>query len=136
MSNNRWEFITLPKVVDVRGNLSFVEANRQVPFTIQRIYFLYDVPEGASRAAHAHHRLKQLFIAISGSFDLALDDGFTTSVITLNRASKGLLVKELVWRDISNFSSNAVCLVLASDFYDESDYIRNYSQFQSLVSKE
>jgi hypothetical protein len=128
-----WEYVKLPKIVDARGNLSFIESCRHVPFAVRRVYFLYDVPEGASRAAHAHYKLNQLFIAISGSFDLLLDDGFSKSSITLNRASTGLLVRRLVWRDIINFSSNAVCLVLASEYYDEADYIRSYEDFQSAI---
>jgi hypothetical protein len=129
-----WEIIDLPKIVDARGNLSFIESNRHVPFAIQRIYFLYDVPEGASRAAHAHRNLTQLFIAISGSFNIILDDGCSKTEFSLNRASKGLLVRKLVWRDITNFSSNAVCLVLASEAYDEADYIRKYDEFLLLVA--
>lgn len=123
----------LPVVTDPRGNLTFVESMRHVPFEIRRVYYLYDVPGGEMRAGHAHRALQQLVIAASGSFDVLLDDGTTRRTVTLNRASRGLLMANSVWREISNFSSGAVCLVLASMEYDEADYIRDYDDFLASV---
>jgi len=121
--------IDLPKIQDHRGNLTFIESGRHVPFEIKRTYYLYDVPGGASRAAHGHRHLHQLMIAMSGSFNVTLDDGFDKRVFQLNRCYYGLYVPPMMWRDLDNFSSGAVCMVLASDFYDEGDYFRNYSDF-------
>ncbi|RYC30019.1 WxcM-like domain-containing protein [Lichenibacterium minor] len=127
----KWRTIELPQIHDVRGNLTFVEGNRHVPFDIQRVYYLYDVPGGAERAGHAHKRLQQVIIAMSGSFDLHLDDGTRQETITLRRAHIGVLLGSMVWRVIDNFSSGAVCLCLASLPYEESDYYRSYSDFHS-----
>lgn len=121
--------IQFPKIVDNRGNLSFIEGHVHVPFEIRRVYYLYDVPAGSWRAGHAHHALQQVIIAASGSFDLHLDDGFEKHVVTLNRPDQGLMMSALMWREIHNFSSGAFCLVLASECYDESDYIRDYDTF-------
>jgi dTDP-4-dehydrorhamnose 3,5-epimerase-like enzyme len=125
--------VDLPVISDRRGNLTFVESSRQVPFDIRRVYYLYDVPGGEMRAGHAHRALQQLVIALSGSFDVLLDDGSTRRTVTLNRAHKGLLMSNSVWREISNFSSGSVCMVLASMEYDESDYIRDYDDFLASV---
>jgi len=122
-------FIDLPVISDPRGNLSFAEANRHVPFGIERVYFLYDVPSGSVRAGHAHLALQQLLIAVSGSFDVRLHDGQREERVTLNRPSRGLLIGPMLWREIDNFSSGAVCLVLASMPYDEGDYIRDFDGF-------
>jgi dTDP-4-dehydrorhamnose 3,5-epimerase-like enzyme len=121
--------IDLPVVSDRRGNLTFVETQSEVPFDIRRVYYLYDVPGGEQRAGHAHLALQQLVIAVAGSFDVLLDDGHKRSTVSLNRAHKGLFMSNAVWREISNFSSGAVCLVLASMEYDEDDYIRDYDDF-------
>src|SRR5438309_4235092 len=121
--------IELPKIADPRGNLTFVEGGRHVPFDIQRIYYLYDVPGGAERGGHAHCALEQVFIALAGSFDVALDDGSQTRRFHLNRSYHGLYVPQMIWRDLDNFSSGAVCLVLASALYDEADYLRDYPSF-------
>jgi dTDP-4-dehydrorhamnose 3,5-epimerase-like enzyme len=129
-SLSKWSLVDLPKIVDNRGNLTFIEENRHFPFDIMRVYYLYDVPGGAVRAGHAHRNLRQMLVAVSGSFDILLDDGATREVIALNRAHKGLLVMPGVWREIYNFSSGAVCLALASDHYDESDYFRDYESFK------
>ena len=121
--------IEFPRINDHRGNLTFIESGRHIPFEIKRTYYLYDVPGGASRAAHGHKALHQLMIAMSGSFDVTLDDGFEKKVFQLNRSYYGLYIPPMMWRDLDNFSSGAVCMVLASDFYDENDYFRDYNAF-------
>ncbi len=121
--------IYLPRINDVRGNLSFIEGGRHIPFEIRRMYYLYDVPEGAERGGHAHKALHQLIIAISGSFDIHLDDGCSKKTIHLNRSHEGLYVCPMIWRVINNFSSGSACIVLASDYYDEKDYYRGYDSF-------
>lgn len=121
--------IDLPRITDPRGNLTFVEADRHIPFAIRRVYYLYDVPGGAERGAHGHRELQQLIIAMSGSFDIQLDDGFGKKTFHMNRSYYGLYVSPMIWREIDNFSSGAVCMVLASEYYDEQDYYRNYEQF-------
>jgi len=125
--------ITLPKISDPRGNLTFVEENKHVPFDIKRVYYLYDVPGGEGRGGHAHHELEQLIIAASGSFDIILDDGKVRHRFHLNRSYFGLYVPKMIWREMDNFSSASVCLVLASELYNESDYIRDYDEFVKQV---
>jgi len=129
MSIQHCKIIELPKIADHRGNLTFIESGRHIPFDIKRTYYLYDVPGGATRAAHGHRNLHQLMISMSGSFDVTLDDGREKKVFHLNRSYYGLYIPPMMWRDLDNFSSGAVCMVLASDFYDESDYFRNYDDF-------
>ena len=129
MSLNDCEVIQLPKIQDQRGNLTFVESDRHIPFDIKRVYYLYDVPGGASRAAHGHKKLHQLMIAMSGSFDVTLDDGYEKKRFHLNRSYFGLYIPPMMWRDLDNFSSGAVCMVLASEYYDEQDYFREYADF-------
>lgn len=129
MSIHDSELIELPRINDHRGNLTFIENSRHIPFDIKRVYYLYDVPGGAARAAHGHKALHQLMIAMSGSFDITLDDGFEKKKYHLNRSYYGLYIPPMIWRDLDNFSSGAVCMVLASDYYDESDYYRNYDDF-------
>ena len=129
------EFVDLTRLTDPRGNLTFIEGKRHIPFDIQRVYYLYDVPAGEERGGHAHHELQQLIIAVSGSFDVMLDNGRERCTVTCNRPFKGLLMKSLVWRELENFSSGAVCLVLASMRYEEADYIRNYEEFVSIARK-
>jgi len=129
MSLTDCKTIELPKISDPRGNLTFIESGRHVPFEIKRVYYLYDVPGGATRAGHGHKTLKQLIIAMSGSFDVELDDGRAKKTYHLNRSYSGLYIPPMVWRDIGNFSSGSVCLVLASEFFDESDYYRTYHDF-------
>ena len=121
--------IELPRIQDRRGNLTFLEADRHVPFEIKRVYYLYDVPGGAARAAHGHRSLSQLMVAMSGSFDVTLDDGMDKKVFHLNRSYFGLYIPPMIWRDLDNFSSGAVCMVLASDYFHEEDYFRNYDDF-------
>ncbi len=126
--------IDLPKIADARGNLTFVEADRHVPFEFRRVYYLYDVPGGAERGGHAHKALNQLIVAMSGSFDIHLDDGTSKKSFHMNRSYFGLYVCPMIWREMDNFSSGAVCLVLASNYYDESDYYRNYEDFLVAVT--
>ena len=123
----------LPKIADPRGNLTFVEGGRHVNFDIKRVYYLYDVPGGAERGGHAHKDLHQLIIAMSGSFDITLDDGREKKRIHLSRSYYGLYVCPMIWREMDNFSSGAVCLVLASNTYDEADYFRDYGDFMKAV---
>lgn len=131
MSVKNCNLVELPKILDHRGNLTFIEAGRHVPFDIKRVYYLYDVPGGTSRAAHGHRTLHQLMIAMSGSFDVTLDDGSEKRRFHLNRSYIGLYISPMIWRDLDNFSSGAVCMVLASEYYDEGDYFRNYDDFLS-----
>ena len=121
--------IDLPIIHDQRGNLTFIEGGQHIPFDIQRVYYLYDVPGGAERGGHAHKELHQLIIAISGSFDVTLDDGRQKKLFHLNRSYNGLYVCPMIWREIDNFSSASVCMVLASIRYDEDDYYRDYAKF-------
>jgi dTDP-4-dehydrorhamnose 3,5-epimerase-like enzyme len=125
--------IELQKRHDFRGNLTVVEGEIDIPFEISRIYYLYDVPENSDRGMHGHKNLRQLIIAMSGSFDVFLDDGCKNERIHLNRSNYGLYVHSMMWRSIENFSSNAVCLVLASERYDETDYIHDYDTFVSIA---
>lgn len=121
--------VDLPRVADPRGNLTFVEGDRHVPFPIARVYYLYDVPGGTSRGGHAHRQLEALIIAATGSFDVSVDDGVHQERFFLNRSYHGLLVPRMVWRELDNFSSGGVCLVLASEVYDEDDYFRDHDDF-------
>ncbi|MEI8396595.1 MAG: FdtA/QdtA family cupin domain-containing protein [Rhodospirillaceae bacterium] len=122
----------LPRKMDVRGNLTFVEGGRHTPFEIKRVFYLYDVPTGEGRGAHAHKQLQQFLICLSGSFDVAVDDGTEKGLIHLNRPWRGLLVPPMIWASEINFDPGSVCLVLASMLYDETDYIRDYDQFLAL----
>ena len=123
------KIIDLPKIAEPRGNLTFVEGGRHVPFDIQRVYYLYDVPGGAERGGHAHKELHQLIIAMSGSFDVVLDDGQDKKRFHLNRSYSGLYICPMIWRELDNFSSGSVCMVLASNKYTEDDYYREYSEY-------
>ena len=121
--------IDLPKINDPRGNLTFIESGRHAPFEIKRVYYLYDVPGGAERGGHAHKVLHEFIIAMSGSFDVILNDGKEQRRFHLNRSYFGLYVCPMIWRELDNFSSGSVCMVLASSIYDEADYYRNYDEF-------
>ena len=122
------ELIALPKIDDNRGNLSVLE-NDTLPFEFKRVYYLYDVPAGAERGGHAHKNLKQFLVALSGSFDVVLKDGAEQQTISLNKPFEGLLIHEGIWRELNNFSSGSVCLVIASAVFDEDDYIRDFEEF-------
>ena len=127
-----YEWVDLPRIPDHRGSLTVIEGGRQVPFAIARVYYLYDVPAEATRAGHAHHRLDQLLIAASGSFNVNIDNGFERASLRLDRPYRGLLLRPMVWRTIDGFSGGAMCLVIASIPYDEDEYIRDYDAFLRL----
>lgn len=127
------KILSFPIIQDPRGNLTFVEQEKHVPFPIKRVYYLYDVPGGAVRAGHAHKSLHQVLIAISGSFDITLDDGIEKQKYQLNRSHYGLYIHPLTWRLIDNFSSGAVCLAIVSDYYFEEDYYRDYNDFVTAI---
>lgn len=131
MPLNDCKLVNLPKISDPRGNLTFVEGMNHIPFDIRRVYYLYDVPGGAERGGHAHKELHQIIIAMSGSFDVVLDDGRERKRVHLNRSYNGLYVCPMIWRELDNFSSGSVCMVLASNVYDEEDYYRDYRHFIS-----
>ena len=133
MSISKCKIINFPIINDPRGNLTFIENSRHIPFDIKRIFYLYDVPGGAERAGHANKYIHQVIIAMSGSFDILLDDGYEKKKFHLNRSYYGLYICPMIWRTIDNFSSGSVCLVLASDFYSEDDYYRNYDEFLKAV---
>lgn len=128
LSKEKVNIIDVPKITDVRGNLGVIEKNT-IPFEIKRVYYLFDVPSYAYRGGHAHKEQEELLIAISGSFDVIVDDGYTKQKITLNKPDKGLLISTGVWRELENFSSGSVCLVIASGVFNEEDYIRDYDRF-------
>lgn len=127
------KLIDIPKILNREGNIAVLE-NGVVPFDIKRVYYLYDIPSTSMRGGHAHKKLNQILIAISGSFDVVLKDGKNQQVITMNKPDKGLLISNNIWRELENFSSGAVCLVLASEVYDEDDYIRNYKSFVTYIN--
>ncbi|HWV18542.1 MAG TPA: FdtA/QdtA family cupin domain-containing protein [Rhodocyclaceae bacterium] len=125
--------IELPKIADPRGNLTFVEGGEHIPFDIRRVYYLYDVPGGSERGSHAHRNLHQFVVAMSGSFDVVLEDGERQRRFHMNRSYYGLYICPMMWRTLDNFSSGAVCMVLASEKYQESDYIRDHARFLKLA---
>ena len=125
--------IDLPRIPDPRGNLTFLESEVQVPFQIQRVFYLYDVPGGETRAGHAHHSLQEFFIAASGSFDVVINDGKHSATHSLRRSYTGLYVPGMLWRELVNFSSGSVCLVLCDQLYDPDDYIRDYDDYLGIV---
>jgi len=135
MSVNDCGLINLSRIDSESGSLTFIENTDLLCFEMKRVYYIYDVPSNAERGAHAHHALHQLIIAVSGSFDIELDDGTNKKIITLNQPNTGLYLCPMIWRALSNFSENDVCLVLASAAYDEKDYLRQYSEFTDAVSK-
>ena len=123
------ELIQFPKNHKVNGNLTSITGGQEVPFDIKRIYYLYDVPGGEERGGHAHKELRQIMVALSGSFSVTLDDGMNKKSFYLNQPYQGLLIPSGLWRDLNNFSSGSICMVLASEVYDEGDYFRNYDRF-------
>ncbi len=126
--------IDLPKIADPRGNLTFIEGMRHIPFDIKRVFYLFDVPTGADRGAHAHKQLHQFIICLSGSFDVLLDDGSKKKVVHLNRPWQGLHIPPMIWAAEINFDPGSICLVLASDKYDESDYYRDYEIYIKAIN--
>jgi oxalate decarboxylase/phosphoglucose isomerase-like protein (cupin superfamily) len=127
-----YKIIDIPKINNTRGNIGVIE-NDTIPFDVKRVYYLFDVPSGAKRGGHAHKKLKQVLIAISGSFDVVLKNGKSKEIVTLNRPDKGLLIENNIWRELENFSSGSVCLVLASEEFSENDYIRSYKDYLSFI---
>ena len=126
------KLILLPKILDERGSLTFIEGGNHIPFKIERTYMVYDVPGGGIRGGHAYQELSEFIIALSGSFDVVLDDGNKKRTYTLNRSYYGLFVPKLIWRSLENFSTNSLCMILASEKYNEDDYLRDYQQFKQL----
>lgn len=127
------KIIELPKILDKRGNLSFIEGENHIPFEIKRVYWIYDVPGGEVRGGHAYNELNELIVALSGSFDVVLDNGNEKKTYSLNRSYYGLYVPKMIWRQLENFSTNSLALILASSAYNADDYIRDYEQFKTLV---
>jgi dTDP-4-dehydrorhamnose 3,5-epimerase-like enzyme len=128
------KIVNIPKIEDPRGNLSVIE-KEVVPFEIKRVYYLYDVPAGAERGGHAHKKLQQFLVALSGSFDVILNDGKQEKTVTLNKPYEGLLITNGIWRELKNFSSGSVCLVVASDVFEEADYIRDFEDFLAISTQ-
>ena len=135
ISVNHCKIIDLPKIADPRGNLTFIEGDKHIPFAIKRVYYLYDVPGGADRAGHALKKNHQFLIAMSGSFDVILYDGREKRRVHLNRSYYGLYIPPMIWREIDNFSSGSVCLALASELYDPNDYHRDYHEFLRAIAE-
>lgn len=133
MLNKAVRVINLPKVLDKRGNLSFIEGENHIPFEIQRVYWIYDVPGGEIRGSHAFRKIHEFIVALSGSFDVVLNDGKEEKTYSLNRSYYGLYVPNMCWRTLENFSTNSLCMILASAHYDETDYIRDFNTFQKLI---
>ncbi|KXS55930.1 MAG: hypothetical protein AMR96_05465 [Candidatus Adiutrix intracellularis] len=133
MSLKDCKLIELPIIHDCRGNLTIIESARHIPFEIKRVYYLYDVPGGSIRGGHAHKKLHQFIVSMSGSFDIILNDGLEETSFHLNRSYLGLYISPMIWRDLNNFSTGSVCMILASDFYDESDYIRSLDDFNKMA---
>jgi|TARA_B110000977_G_scaffold117992_1_gene152283 oxalate decarboxylase/phosphoglucose isomerase-like protein (cupin superfamily) len=126
------QLIKLPKILDTRGNLTFIESNVHIPFKIKRTYWIYDVPGGEIRGSHAFKKSQELIIALSGSFDVVLNDGKQESKYTLNRSYEGLYVPNLIWKSMENFSTNSLALVVSNIVYDEADYLRNFDEFKQM----
>lgn len=131
MKSSVFDCVILPlsKIHNRAGNITIIEGHKNIPFDVKRIYYLYDIPGGEDRGGHAHKELRQLIVAASGSFNVLLDDGINKKIATLNRPNYGLLVVPGIWRELMEFSSGAICLVLASHIYEENDYVRNYKDF-------
>ena len=134
MGLERVRLLEIPVIREPRGNLGVLEGGRDLPFEIRRTYWLYDIPAGSHRGGHAHRRLEQVLIALGGSFDVVLDDGVERKTVTLNRPDRGLYLPTGIWRELENFSAGSVCLVLASEHYDETEYLRDHDEFLKWVS--
>lgn len=134
MNLDNVKIIDFPTIADLRGNLSFIEESNHIPFLIKRVYYLYDVPSGATRGGHAHKNLEEIIIALSGSFDVVLDTGVEKKKFFLNRPFYGLYIPPCLWRELENFSSNSVALALTSDLYNEKDYVRDYEVFKKMIA--
>jgi hypothetical protein len=134
MKSSIYDCVLLPlnKIHNRSGNITVVEGQKHIPFDIQRVYYLYDIPSGEARGGHAHKKLQQLIVAASGSFNVLLDDGQNKKVVTLNRPDYGLMIVPCIWRELFDFSSGAICLVLASTKFEENDYVRNYQDFKDM----
>ncbi len=135
MLSDKIKIINLPKIIDDRGNLSFFEGGNHIPFQIKRCYWIYDVPGGEVRGGHAYKELEEVFVALSGSFDIILNDGVNEHKVSLNRSYYALYVPKMIWRHIENFSTNSVCMIMASEKYNEADYIRDFDQFKDHANK-
>jgi len=135
MNLSQCRIIELPKILDDRGNLTFIEECTHIPFAIKRAYWIYDVPGGEFRGSHAYKELHEFIIALSGSFDVLLDDGYKKRKYSLNRSYYGLFIPNMIWKSLENFSTNALCLILSSEVYKEEDYIRNYEEFKRANSQ-
>lgn len=135
MSLKEVQRIQLPRIIDPRGNLTFIEEDKHIPFNIQRVYWIYDVPGGEVRGGHAYKSLSEFIVALSGSFDIILDDGRETSTFSLNRSYFGIFVPKMIWRSVENFSTNSLCLILASEIYDPEDYIYDYENFKEMLNE-
>ena len=133
--NEKVKIIEIPKISDHRGNLSFIRSGNPIPFDIKNVFYIYDIPAGTQRGGHAHKRLEQILIPLSGSFDVILKDSKNTKKVRLDRPNKGLYIGPLIWREMKNFSAGSVCLVLASLKYDEEEYLRDFNQFMEVVEK-
>lgn len=133
MSLSEVKLLELPKILDPRGNLSFLQNNDQLPFAVQRVYWIYDVPGGDFRGGHAYRSLQEVIISLSGSFDVVLSDGYEEKKITLNRSYYGLYVPKMIWRQLENFSTNALAFIAADQPYSEQDYIRDFEAFKQTV---
>ncbi len=127
---NKVKLIELPKILDARGNLSFFENNKQIPFDIARTYWIYDVPGGEIRGGHAYKTLQEVIVALSGSFDVVLNDGKEERIFSLNRSYYGLYVPKMIWRHMENFSTNALALIVTDKKFDEKEYVRDFRQFK------
>ena len=136
LSSGSVSWIEFPKIKDHRGNLSFIEGLKHLPYLIRRVYYLYDVPAGETRGGHAHKNTQECLVAASGSFTVCIDNGEFQEKFFLNRPHYGLYIPRMIWRELENFSSNSICLVLSSEEYDESDYYRDYDRFLDALRKE
>ena len=134
-SANGIRLIDLPKILDERGNLSFLQGNKEIPFEIKRVYWIYDVPGGEMRGGHAYRSLNELIIALSGSYEVVLHDGKQEHRYHLNRSYYGLYVPKMIWRHIENFSTNALALIIADDFYSREEYIRDFDEFRRMSNE-